>query len=532
MVVDTRRRALIGQLGAAALAGFAPSLPSLAATLTGTQATPEALGVASSAIAAFIDAATAGGFELHSLLVARHGQVAASGWWAPYRCEAPHAMYSVSKSFTSTAVGFAVAEGKLKLSDRVVDFFPQQAPQKIDANLAALNVEHLLTMSVGQAGDSTPLVSHSQDWASAFLSVPIVSPPGSEFLYNSAATYMLSAIVQKVSGEKLVDYLGPRFFAPLGMPAMHWAESPQGINTGGWGLSATTDTLFKFGQFYLQKGQWNGRQLLPAAWIERATSFRIQPPAGPGMDLDDLRKNSDGHQGYGYQFWRCRYGGYRADGLLGQFCIVKPELDAVIVVTGRTADPQGLLNLLWSQLLPGIGERSLREDRRQAEQLGERLARLTLSPPAGARRSARHGGRRSYDVAPNVLGIERVDVAFDDSGCRLVFVAGEHVYPLACGTGYWRDGETQLPGTPPELTELIAADADPSHPARMAAAGAWKDDETFVMQWRYYETPHFDTVTLRFAEDRIEVSFLNSLTQMAPAIHAETRPVLKGRQRT
>jgi CubicO group peptidase (beta-lactamase class C family) len=360
MRVDAQRRALIGQLGAAALAGFVPTLPALAATTTSTEATPEALGVASSAITAFIDAAAAGAFEVHSLLVARHGRIAACGWWAPYRREAPHSLYSVSKSFTSTAVGFAVAEGKLKLSDRVVDFFPQQAPKKIDAHLAALRVEHLLTMSVGQASDTTPLVSHSQDWTSTFLSQPIVNEPGSEFVYNSAASYMLSAIVQKVSGEKLVDYLRPRFFDPLGLPAMRWAESPQGVNTGGWGLNATTDTLFKFGQFYLQKGQWNGRQLLPAAWIEQATSFHIQPPAPPGMVLDDLKKSSDAHQGYGYQFWRCRYGGYRADGLLGQFCIVKPELDAVIVMTARTIDPQGLLNLLWEHLLPGFGERPLR----------------------------------------------------------------------------------------------------------------------------------------------------------------------------
>ena len=526
-VVDVRRRALLGQLGVTALAGLVPAWPAPAAAAA--QATPESLGVASSAVLAFIDAAVAHATELHSLVVARQGRIAVRGWWAPYRAEASHSLYSLSKSFTSTAVGFAVAEGKLKLSDRVVDFFPGRAPAQIDTRLAALRVEHLLTMSVGQANDATRVVSHSQDWVSTFLALPIVFEPGSVFLYNSAASYMLSAIMQTVTGEKLVDYLRPRFFEPLGMPPMHWAVCPRGINTGGWGLGATTETLFKFGQFYLQKGRWGRRQLLPAEWIEQATTFKIQQPAIEGQTLADLKMTSDWHQGYSYQFWRCRHDGFRGDGSFGQFCIVLPQLDAVIALTARTLDLQGLLNLVWDHLLPGLAARVPREDRAMSSRLRERLAGLMLEPPSGARRSKRYGGRRAYVVAPNALGIERLDVAFDDAACRLVFAIGDRMYPVACGVGSWRDGETRLAGTPPEFTELVVADAGPARPTRIAAAGAWKDEDTFEMQWRYYETPHFDTVTLRFAEGRVEVSFLNSLTQMAAAVHPETRPVLSGR---
>lgn len=526
-VVDVRRRALLGQLGATALAGLAPAWPIPADAAT--QATPESLGVASSAVLAFVDAAAASTTELHSLVVARQGRIAARGWWRPYRAEAPHSLYSLSKSFTSTAVGFAVAEGKLKLSDRVVDFFPAQAPAPIDTRLAALRVEHLLTMSVGQASDATRVVSHSQDWVGTFLSLPIAFDPGSVFLYNSAASYMLSAIMQTATGEKLVDYLRPRLFEPLGLPPMHWAVCPRGINTGGWGLAATTETLFKFGQLYLQKGRWNGRQLLPAAWIEQATTFKIQQPAIEGKALADLKLASDWHQGYCYQFWRCRHDGFRGDGSFGQFCIVLPQLDAVIALTARTLDLQGLLNLVWDHLLPGLATRALREDRALSSRLHERLAALKLEPPAGARLSQRHGGRRTYAIAPNASGIERLEVAFDGDTCKLVFASGDVLYPVVCGVGRWQDGETRLPGTPPEFTELVAAYVDPAHPTRIAAAGAWKDEDTFEMQWRYYETPHFDTVTLRFAEDRVEVRFLNSLTQMAAAVHPETRPVLSGR---
>ncbi|HZR33723.1 MAG TPA: serine hydrolase [Nevskia sp.] len=524
-----RRRTFLGQLGAAtAFAGLGPALPGLAGAAA-PEAAPGPGGVAPSAVLAFIDAAAAAAVELHSLVVARHGRIAARGWWAPYRAEAPHSLYSLSKSFTSTAIGFAVAENRLKRSDRVVDFFPYQTPAKVDVRLAALRVEHLLTMSVGQASDATRVVSHSPDWVRTFLSLPLAFEPGSVFCYNSAASYMLSAIAQAVTGERIVDYLRPRLFDPLGMPPMHWAVSPQGVNTGGWGLSATTETLFRFGQFYLQQGRWNGRRLLPAEWIRQATAFKIQQPATQGQALSALQQTSDWHQGYGYQFWRCRHDGYRGDGSFGQFCIVLPRLDAVIALTARTLDLQGLLDLVWDHLLPGLEAGPLRQDPALSARLGERLAGLSLAPPAGARRSARYGGRREYRIAPNALGVERLEVAFDDDACRLAFSIGDRRYPIACGIGRWHDGETLLPGTPPEFTEFIAADTDPGHPTRIAAAGAWRDDSAFEMQWRYYETPHFDTVVLRFADDRVEASFLNSLTQMAAAVHPETRPVLNGR---
>jgi CubicO group peptidase (beta-lactamase class C family) len=495
-------------------------------------APPESLGVSSAAIAAFVDACEASPYELHSFVVARHGQIAARGWWAPYRVDAPHSLYSLSKSFTSTAVGFAVEAGKLGLSDKVVDFFHDELPPMIGENLAALRVEHLLTMSVGQASDATPLVTREQDWAKAFLALPIEFAPGSVFLYNSAATYMLSAIVQKTTGEKLVDYLRPRLFDPLGLPAMRWSTCPRGINTGGWGLSATTESIFRFGQFCLQKGQWKGRQLLPAAWIEQATSVHIQQPPGPGQTLDQLKQTSDWHQGYGYQFWRCRHDAYRGDGAFGQFCIVLPKLDAVIAVTSRTLDLQGVLNHVWEHLLPAVHDVALPADVAASNHLRTRLAGLTLKPPVGAAASPKRIRTVEYAVEANALGVQRMTVAFEKVTCRVAFTVDDRTHVVDCGIGHWCDGETELPGTPPEFTELVGMYVSPKGPSKLAAAGAWKDADTFEMQWRYYETPHFDTVTLHFAGDAIEVRFLNSLTQMAAAVHPETRPALKGTARS
>ncbi len=218
--------------------------------------TPEEQGVSSAGILGFLDAAAKSTNEFHSFMMVRRGHVIAEGWWAPYRPVANHMLYSLSKSFTSTAVGFAVAEGRLKVDDLVVSFFPNDPPENAGGNLAALRVKHLLTMSVGHAKDSTPIITKEENWVKSFLSLPIENPPGSVFLYNSGATYMLSAIVQKISGQKVIDYLRPRLFAPLQIHGMTWETCPRGINTGGWGLAVQTEALAKFGQFYLQKGAW------------------------------------------------------------------------------------------------------------------------------------------------------------------------------------------------------------------------------------------------------------------------------------
>ena len=519
--VDEDRRLFLQRIGlTACIVGLDSMAPDVAFA-----AGDASSGVSSASVRAFLDAVAKSPHELHSFSIARHGQVAAQAWFRPYRADAPQLLYSLSKSFTSTAVGFAVTEGKLKLSDRVVDFFPDKTPQPISENLAALRIEHLLTMSVGHAVDSTPAVTHEHDWVKTFLAIPIVEKPGSVFVYDSAATYMLSAILQKVTGQRVVDYLRPRFFDPLHMPPMNWAMCPLGINTGGWGLSATTETLNRFGQFYLQKGRWNGKQLLPAAWIEEATRFHIQQPAGPQQDLAQLKITSDWHQGYGYQFWRCRHDAYRGDGAFGQYMIVLPDLDAVIAITSCTLDMQGFIDLVWQHLLPGFQNGA--DDARSDPTLKSDLAALSLKLPEGASTSPR-ATSATYTIASNALGIDRVALHFSDRKCQVKFGVAEKDHAIDCGIGAWLDGETELPGTPPEFTELVGPFVNPKRPAKLAAAGAWKDADTFHMQWRYYETPHSDSVTLKFSDAGIEIHFLNSLTQLAAAVHPETRPVLSG----
>jgi CubicO group peptidase (beta-lactamase class C family) len=524
------RRSFLQQAGFATVALGMGATPLRALANAGS--TPEAAGVSSQAIRAFLAAVAGSPHEMHSLMIVRHGRSVAQGWWRPYRADTPQSLYSLSKSFTSTAVGFAVTEGKLKVTDRIIDFFPQQLPASVSDNLKSLRVQHLLTMSVGHANDTTPLVTREQDWVKAFLALPIDNAPGSEFVYNSGATYMLSAIMQKVTGEKLVDYLRPRLFDPLQVGEMRWATCPRGIDTGGWGLSATTETLAKFGKFYLQQGQWNGKQLLPKAWVQEATTFKIQQPAAtPGTDLAQLKQSSDWNQGYAYQFWRCRHDAYRGDGAFGQYCIILPKQDAVIAITSATTDMQGLLNLVWEHLLPGMRDQPLPADASASAQLAEQLAALTLPLPTGSKTSpisAKANGH-SFELESNSLGATSVALRFERDACKVELTAAAGRSDIHCGIGRWLDGATSMPGTPPEITELIGAPVGQQPPAKVAAAGVWKDDNTFQMQWRFYGTPHHDVVTCRFDGDRVQVEFKNSITTLSGGGHPEARPVLQGR---
>ena len=300
----------------------APALP---------RSTPEAQGVSSSRLLAFVDAADRRIDAMNSFMLLRHGQVVAEGWWAPDDAQQRHLLYSLTKSFTSTAVGLAIAEGKLTLDDKVLSHFPDAAPAAPGDELKAMRVRDLLTMSTGHHAE--PAFTPKEPWTKTFLSAPVAHKPGTFFLYNSPASYMLSATVQKVTGTPLRAWLGPRLFDVIGITDPVWETSPEGISIGGTGLKLKTEDIARFGQLYLRKGEWQGKRVLPAAWVELATSRQMSNGSNP---------ESDWEQGYGFQFWRTRHGYYRGDGAFGQFCVILQDLDAVVVITsGVRSMPAG-----------------------------------------------------------------------------------------------------------------------------------------------------------------------------------------------
>lgn len=294
---------------------------------------------------------------LHSIMILKHGDVVYEKWFNGQTAETPHQMFSVSKTFTATAVGLAINEGKLNLNDSVVKFFPDKLPAEQSDNLKAMTVRDLLTMTCGHDVEPNSARRDSVDWVESFLAWPVLHKPGEYYLYNSVGTYMLSAIVQKVTGEKLIDYLDTRLFQPLHIQRPEWDESPQGINCGGWGLSLKTEDMAKMGQLFLQKGKWNGKQIVPAEWLKEMSSYQV-PSAPSGTRFEDLEKaglnkdNNEWVQGYGYQMWICRHNAFRADGFAGQYIMVFPDRDAVLVLTTSSSLYQPYMDLIWEYLLP------------------------------------------------------------------------------------------------------------------------------------------------------------------------------------
>lgn len=308
---------------------------------------PADAGVDPTGVAAFVaglDALDAP----HSVMLLRHGAVIAEAWWAPYSAERPHSLFSISKSFTSTAVGFAVAEGLLTVETKVVDLLPDDRPAEVSANLAAMRVRDLLTMTTGHAADTVEGVrgNGADNWAKVVLAMPVEFEPGSHFVYDTGATYLLSAILHRLTGMRLLDYLTPRLFEPLGITGATWEQCPRGIDVGGWGLAITTEEIAAFGQLLLQHGEWNGVQVVPRAWLDDATAQQV---ANGGRG-----EAADWEQGYGYQFWRARHGAYRGDGAFGQYVLVMEEQDAVLVTTGGMDPMHQVLELAWEHLIPAF----------------------------------------------------------------------------------------------------------------------------------------------------------------------------------
>lgn len=471
------------------------------------RSTPEAEGVSSEGILDFIYAADTSKHEFHSLMLVRNGKVIAESWWDPYRADLKHTMYSISKSFTSTAVGFAVSEGLISVNDSVISFFDEALPDTITPYLRELTIRDLLTMSVGHAEDPTAMVrTGGNNWAETFFSLPIVNEPGTKFLYNSLATYMTSAIVQKVTGQKVIDYLQPRLFEPLGIQGIDWEVSPAGINTGGWGLRVKTEDMAKLGLLYLNKGRWDGKQILPESWVEEATSAHIQQ--APDASKEQIA-SSDWLQGYGYQFWRTRHNAFRADGAYGQFIVVLPDLDAVLVLTAEAPDMQGEINIAWEHLLHAFHDEPLPVNQNAHEALQNKLKSLLLSlPNEGSSPLEGHISGQTFMLYENDLSLQSVAFVFDENNLELIFKAKTAIHQIDFGSGEWEMGETMKPG--PYLLQQAAASLTGISPFKVAGAYTWLDDSTLELTLRYIQSPHTEKIVCRFIGNRVEIESRNS----------------------
>ena len=477
------------------------------------RSTPEAEGISSEGILKLVEALDKEPGDVHSFMLVRNGKIVADGWWEPYGKNDPHILWSLSKSFTSAAIGMAVEEGLLSLNDKVISFFPDQLPENVSDNLKAMRIRDLLIMTSGHDEDTINKLfgEGGKGMVKAFLALPVEHKPGIHFTYNTGATFMLSAILQKVAGEKLVDYLKPRLFDPLGIKNPKWHESPDGINFGGFGLFLTTEEIAKFGQLYLQKGEWNDRQLVPEDWVISSGSRQVRNGSNP---------NEHGEQGYGYQFWLNRDYGYRADGAFGQNCIIIPEHNLVLVTTSGTSEAAKILDQVWENLFPAVSEKALPENPEALAKLNRKISQLKVPPVNGKKAgpTARKASGKVYHFEDNDLGLESVIFDFDKKKPCVVFSTAKGKFSIPYKQGGWKESETSF------MHQLSIL---PEEDLPVASSAAWVSDDTLELIIRYTSTQLALNFRFKFGGDLLVLEGDQSASfgpLELPRIMAEVNP--------
>ena len=467
---------------------------------------PEEVGIPSQAVLDLVEQLEADDTDIHSLMVLRHDKVAAEGWWAPYAPGLRHMMMSASKTFAGTAVGIACREGVTSLDERLADIFPEYLPAEPGANLLAVTVADLLCMGSGSDHE----VPVDKDWPrSYFQDTEFAHEPGTEFLYNNAPATLLALIIKKRTGLDLPEYLHERLFDKLGIDYANvtWFKAPDGTTFAPGGLHCTTEDLLRLMRLYLRGGVWEGERILDEGYVRLATSKRIDSSNIFGYAETD--RFSDNVFGYGYMMWMSHGDmGYRAEGACGQFGIVMPALDMIIAITQSHAESpvaQTTLDHVW-EFVEKLSDEPLPADEAAATKLTNRLSRLAVPRDPVNPHGHFPGQGRTYrceghGVAPYVLFYDPIrasyeademtgltEFSFRQAGPRLVTLSATingRAYELAVPI----DGTRQSA----ELPEMVYA-------SQVMLSGWWRDERTFAVRFRWYETFFTKDLVFRFAD--------------------------------
>ncbi|WP_018553140.1 MULTISPECIES: serine hydrolase domain-containing protein [unclassified Streptomyces] len=462
---------------------------------------PAASGISSRSITALLDRLEAQSVECHSIMVVHRGHVVAEGWWAPYSAERPHLLYSLTKSFTSIAVGLAVADGLLSLDDRVVRVLPDHVPADVSEQASRITVHHLLSMTAGHRTDSLADAWQQEpdDLVKGFLGLPFATAEGTRHTYDNSTTFILARMVERVTGRGLPEFLDERLFKPMGIDHAEWDRVKSGAAFGFHGLHLTTEAIAAFGELLLRGGRFGDRQLVPREWVELATSRHIDSEW-----ILDGSDQADFASGYGYQFWMSRHG-YHGHGSFGQQCVVVPAHDLVVAVTAQGVS-QKVLDALWEcleSLTPGVGHAGSAEE---DEILAARLRQLSLPPVRGTADPGR-SARATLDSSAEGSALpDGTTVLIDpvDGGWLVRF---ESLLDVEAGHGDWR--ESSPLGRP------------------LVAAGAWQGS-TFVADLYVITTPHRVRLVLD-AETRTATATWSTVPLTGPSLELHVRAPLMTR---
>jgi CubicO group peptidase (beta-lactamase class C family) len=459
--------------------------------------TPEEQGIDSVKLAAVFEAITNADYNIHSLLIVRNGYLVAEMVHYPYNAGAVHHMASCTKSFISTLIGMAMERGYItSLDQRVIDFFPDREIANLDDYKRAMTLEDLLTMSGGfdwrggmLENPSLDEWTRQPDWVQTMLDWPVKYEPGTRFTYNSGGSHLISAIFQQTTGQTAEAFAAENLFAPLGITDWYWRADPQGVSTGGWGLWLTPRDMAKFGYLFLNGGAWDGQQIVPAEWVSTATKQHIQ--AG-GQWLSD---------GYGYQWWVDAEGYFMALGYGGQFIIVVPERNMVMVATsGLPLNDFFVPEILLNDFILPASESS--------EPLPPNPAgveALDASIDALAHPSEAVAPPPLPEIAATISGkTYRIDSDdFDFHSAALTFPAGQNSAILTLDGTALEIGLDQVYRFSPANEPGKPADA------LIAARGGWTNDTTFAFDYYVVGSAERYSASLRFEGDTINVWFVD-----------------------
>ena len=453
---------------------------------------PERAGIHPASILRYLKALEETGFTAHSLMLLRHGKVAFEVHCKPFRPDIPHMLCSCTKSVAATAVGFAIAEGRLSLGDRIVDLIPEKLDGPPHPFTSAMTVRHLLTMTTA----FREFEPTTDDWTRDFINRPPDHYPGAVFNYDSMGTHALCEIVQKRAGSTLVEYLAPRLFEPLGIAPNEyfWAQSKYGVNMGGGGGEMTPEAMAKFGLLYLNRGRWEGRQILPVGWAEEATAAHVRCASCDGSFKS----------GYGYKFWRVQRSGFACLGLAGQVISMHPDKDIVFVGTanGMQTDFHYFHSeYMWKMLYPEIEDAPIPPDDAEYAALRDVVDKAEAFLPAGSHRipaAARIYTGRYFPASPNRLGIDGFKLTPGETGGELELHRGCHKHRVPFGYG------KHIPG-PPALMDF--AQKSPSvFPNGCGSAGVWVDERTLVVHCHVLNTLEYFVLTCNFSQNAVVLS--------------------------
>lgn len=482
------------------------SIPFLTRAQSGDlpRSTPAAEGISTAAVINMMDSLLAlRGSDIHHVMVVRHGKVVAEAHPTPFRASDTHTIFSVSKTFTSLAVGIAIDENRLRLDDRVMTFFYDKMPDYISDRMAALTVRDLLTMSAGVQPDAA-LRNENTDWVKAWLAKPCDEEPGTKFHYDSMCSHVLAAIVQRVTGSTLLDYLNEKLLLPMGIDRAEWEMSPDSVNVGGWGLRVPAEALAKLGVLLLNKGNWQGKQLVSADYVDQTCSRIIDCDTAPDTTT---------RFGYGYQLWKTTWPGYGdvsiASGAYGQYVVMLPQLDMVVVILGIINDNNALMSDIRDVLLAGVGDNPLVSERVLQQRLDSLCAHAMIYLPQGKATGQPVNGKRLL-FSPNGYGLKWASV--DGDTLRLAR-SGVPVESFPMGYRSWRYGS--LAGIPPYPIHAANRMRDLCHDFEVAAAWAWTSPSKLEVRMHYVNWITASTYIFDF--DKHELTFRDDFPGTQPA---------------